>query len=263
MEQINQLQSDNARLRQGNVASAVAVEQGEQSQRVLTPQEPNVQEPGSSGLRYVYVPRERKYPRFSGSSESPSVEEWIEEVRRCLQVRQMSIGEQAYFVYDILDGEAKLEIKLQPASDLRREAFRWADDGEGPRPVRARAFSCDASPRAVGPWQAEAQAVVAQPSNELTELKDCLRRQQAQLDAILKHLSPGSGSLNPPNRQTNYQRRFRFDVDGRPICLRCEQVGHMARDCPVGSRQAQRVGVGPRPPVGNGGNDFSGRQKGN
>ncbi|KAG1967555.1 hypothetical protein F2P79_002904 [Pimephales promelas] len=238
MEQINQLQSDNARLRQGNVASAVAVEQGEQSQRVLTPQEPNVQEPGSSGLRYVYVPRERKYPRFSGSSESPSVEEWIEEVRRCLQVRQMSI-------------------------DLRREAFRWADDGEGPRPVRARAFSCDASPRAVGPWQAEAQAVVAQPSNELTELKDCLRRQQAQLDAILKHLSPGSGSLNPPNRQTNYQRRFRFDVDGRPICLRCEQVGHMARDCPVGSRQAQRAGVGPRPPVGNGGNDFSGRQQGN
>lgn len=237
----------------------------------------------------MYVPRERKYPRFSGSSESPPVEEWIEEVRRCLQVRHMSIGEQAHFVYDLLDGEAKLEIKLHPAPvrsepenifsiltetfgcsqsyidaqqknvqcrqregetlhefshslmslmevaqrknttaiakpdcvlrdqfaenvrdkmlrrelkpyirvnpdssflDLRREAFHWADNGEGPRPVRARAFSCDTSSRVVGAWQEEAQVVVAQPSNELTELKDCLRRQQAQLDTILKHLLP-------------------------------------------------------------------------
>lgn len=362
MEQIKQLQADNERLRQGNVASAVAVEQGESSPQESNRPEPNPQEPGSSGLRYVYVPRERKYPRFSGSSECPSVEEWIEEVRRCLQVRHMSIGEQAHFVYDLLDGEAKLEVKLRPATDrakpenifsiltetfgcshsyidaqqkffqcrqregetlrefshslmslmeivqrknktaiarpdcvlrdqfaenvrdkmlrrelkqyirlnpdssfldLRREAFRWADDGEGPRPVRARAFSCDASSGVAGAWQAEAQAVVAQPSNELTELKDCLRRQQAQLDTILKHLSSGPGSSNLPNRQSNSQRRFRFDADGRPICLRCEQVGHMARDCQVGARQTQRVGFGSRPAVGNGRDDSSSKQQGN
>ena len=95
-EQLRQLQADNERLRQGNLAPTREVEQG---------------------LRYVYVPRERKYPRFAGSSEAPPVEEWIEEVRRCLQVRHMSTSEQAHFVYDLLDGEAKLEIKLRPNAE--------------------------------------------------------------------------------------------------------------------------------------------------
>lgn len=265
MERIEQLQADNQRLRQGNVAAAIAVEQGEQSQQEQNQQDLRCQESGSSVQRYVYVPRERKYPRFSGSSESSPVEEWIEDIKQCLQVRNMPIGEQAHFVYDLLDGEAKLEIKLRPTADratpenifsiltetfgcsqsyvdaqqnffkcrqregetlrefshslmslmdvvqrknktaianpdcvlrdqfaenvrdkmlrrelkqyirfhpnssffdLRREAFRWTDDGEGPRHVRARAFSCDTgNPGGVGTWQAEAQAVAVQPSS--------------------------------------------------------------------------------------------------
>lgn len=331
-EQIQQLQTDNERLRQGNVVPPVDPVQGESSRAV----------PGSSGMRYVYVPRERKYTKFSGSPgpECASVEEWVEEVRKCLQARHMSPSEQAYFVYDLLEGEAKLEIKLRPATDradpekiftvlletfgcahsyieaqqkffqcrqregetlrefshslmalmeicqrknsnaisnpdsvlhdqfvenvkdkmlrrelkqyirlnpgsqffdIRREAFRWADDGEGTRPVRARAFSCDARPEVVGEWGAETQAVAAKPNDELAELKDCLRRQQTQLDTILKHLSSGPVTSNPNSRPSNPPRRYRFDADGRPICLRCDQAGHMARDCSMVNRQGQRV----------------------
>lgn len=47
MEQINIKKYDNERLRQGNVASAVAVEQGESSQQESNRPEPNPQEPGS------------------------------------------------------------------------------------------------------------------------------------------------------------------------------------------------------------------------
>ncbi|XP_041960343.1 uncharacterized protein LOC121718953 [Alosa sapidissima] len=302
-EQIKQLQADNERLQQGNVVPPVDPDQGEPSRPV----------PGSSGMRYVYVPRERKYPKFSGTpgTDCPPVEEWVEEVRKCLQARHMSSNEQAYFVYDLLEGEAKLEIKLRPATDradpekivrilsetfgcthsyieaqqkifqcrqregetvrefshslmalmeicqrknsnalsnpdsvlrdqfvenvrdkmlrrelkqfirlnpvstfldVRREAFRWADDGEGGRPLRARAFSCDASSGVAGEWGAETQAVAAKTNDELAELKDCLRRQQAQLDTILKHLSSGPVPSNPNSRPSNPPRRYRFEA---------------------------------------------------
>lgn len=331
-EQIQQLRADNERLRQGNVAPSVDTNQGEPSRPM----------PGASSTRYVYVPRERKYPKFSGNpgSECPPLEEWVEEVRKCLQARPMSPNEQAYFVYDLLEGEAKLEVKLRPATDradperifsilletfgcahsyieaqqkffqcrqregeslrefshslmvlmescqrknstaisnpdsvlrdqfaenvrdkmlrrelkqfirlnpnsqfleVRRESFRWADDGEGVRPVRARAFSCDANSGVVGEWEAGTQAVAAKPNDELAELKDCLRRQQTQLDTILKHLSSGPVNSNSNSRPSNPSRRYRFEADGRPICLRCEQTGHMARDCSTVRRQGPWV----------------------
>jgi hypothetical protein len=89
-EQIRELQADNVRLRQGNVVPPVDTDQGEPSRPL----------PGPPSMRYVHVPRERKYPKFSGSpgSECLPVEEWVEEIRQCLQVRHMSPSEQAYFV---------------------------------------------------------------------------------------------------------------------------------------------------------------------
>lgn len=111
-EQLQQLQADNERLHHGNVVPSVAIELGE----AISQGEPIVQ-PGasSSGVRYVYVLREHKYPSFSGGSgpECLPVEEWIEEVRKYLQVRHVASSEQAHFLYDLLDGEAKMEIKLR------------------------------------------------------------------------------------------------------------------------------------------------------
>lgn len=340
-EQLRQVQADNATLRQGNVA---ATGQGETSSQATAgqPRAASQEEASSSGMRYVYVPRERKYPRFSGNSgpEALPVEEWVEEARKCLKLRHMSPSEQAYFIYDLLEGEAKMEIKLRPASDktdpeniftilletfgcshsyieaqqkffqcrqregeslrefshslmalmevvqrknsnaipnsnavlrdqfveyvrdkmlrrelkqfvrlnpgstfldVRKEAIRWAEEGDGPRPVRARAFSCDLSSGATGDWGATTQAVVAKPNDELAEVKDCLRKQQQQLDHILKHLSSGPG-LSAQNRASSQTRRYRFTPTGQPICLGCGEAGHMVRECPVsggGRQQAQ------------------------
>jgi hypothetical protein len=166
-----------------------------------------------------------------------------------------------HFVENVRDKmlrrELKQFIRLNPGSsflNVRREAFRWADDGEGARPVRARAFSCDASAGMVGEWGAQTQAVAAKSNDELAELQDCLRRQQTQLDTILKHLSSGPVPFNSNSRPSkpampfnsnsrpgNPPQRYKFAADGRPICLRCDQAGHMARDCLTVQRQGPHV----------------------
>ena len=63
----------------------------------------------------VYLPRERKCPKFSGSSfaGSLSVDEWVEEVESCLRARHMSALDKALFVYDHLEGAARTEIKFR------------------------------------------------------------------------------------------------------------------------------------------------------
>lgn len=33
--------------------------------------------------------------------------------------------------------------------------------------------------------------------------------------------------------QQNRGPRYRFNTDGKPICLRCDQPGHIARFCPA------------------------------
>lgn len=71
------------------------------------------------------------------------------------------------------------------------EAIRWADEGDTPS-IRPRAHSCTADVQVVGTYRSNRFS--SESTNELGELKDCLRKQQVQLDAILKHLS-----INPSN----------------------------------------------------------------
>lgn len=62
--------------------------------------------------RLLYVPRERKCPLFRGN---PGIEvvEWIEEVRASMRARHLAPLDQAYFIYDHLEGEAKNEIRYR------------------------------------------------------------------------------------------------------------------------------------------------------
>lgn len=64
----------------------------------------------------LYLPRERRCPKFSGSvaAGSLSVEEWIEEAQSCIRSRFMSEVEKAMFLCDHLEGEARNEIKYRP-----------------------------------------------------------------------------------------------------------------------------------------------------
>lgn len=111
--------------------------------------------------------------------------------------------------------------------ELRKEAIRWVEEGQ---PQRIR------SGRVV-PHAFETQAVAVCEENglvssEVVELKDMVLRQQAQLDLILKMLS------NPDRAPNNIDRgsrgsRFRRTPDGQPICIKCNQAGHIARYCNI------------------------------
>ena len=63
-----------------------------------------------------HVPRERKCPPFRGTSGIP-VEDWAEEVRATIRARHLRPLDQAYFIYDHLEGEAKDEIRYRPRAD--------------------------------------------------------------------------------------------------------------------------------------------------
>lgn len=58
------------------------------------------------------MPRERKCPRFSGDivQDGLIVEDWVEEAKKSLSVQHTSLVEQATFLFDLLDGEAKREV---------------------------------------------------------------------------------------------------------------------------------------------------------
>ena len=66
--------------------------------------------------RLFYIPRERKCPTFRGTSGIP-VEDWNEEMRATLRARQLRPIDQAYFIYDHLEGEAKDEIRYRPKAE--------------------------------------------------------------------------------------------------------------------------------------------------
>lgn len=326
-ELVQQLQADNKQLRDELRRRPVNVE-ADEADEVLSNNNDTALPPTAfvSTPAYVYVPRERKCSRFSGkrSVDMLPVEDWVEEVRSALIVRPVPVAEKALFVCDLLDGEAKAEIKFRPLHDrddpekvfsvlldlygcsqslvslqkqffqrrqqegeslreyshalmalmeamkrknlqgicdpdftlrdqfiehmrdgnlrrelkrqvrsnvelsfleVRAEAIRWVDEGETVS-VRPRAHSCAADVQVVrGSSDSTSETV-----SELAELKECLLKQQGQLDVILKHLSlntgdNGGGVVGPRPRPA------RFQADGKPICMRCNRVGHIARFC--------------------------------
>lgn len=64
----------------------------------------------------VYVPRERKCPMFRGS-HGIGIDEWTEEVRASMRARYLGPLDQAYFIFDHLDGEAKDEVRFRPRDE--------------------------------------------------------------------------------------------------------------------------------------------------
>ena len=107
-EELVQLRAENQRL-SGRAELETMSNQASGSVEVPTP--PQRRET-------VYLPRERKCPKFSGGSfaGSLSVDEWVEEVESCLRARHMSTSDKALFVYDHLEGAARTEIKFRDIS---------------------------------------------------------------------------------------------------------------------------------------------------
>lgn len=59
------------------------------------------------------VPRDRKCPVFNGKT-GIGIAEWTEEIRACMRVCHLSVVDQALFIFDHLEGEAREEIRFRP-----------------------------------------------------------------------------------------------------------------------------------------------------
>ena len=66
--------------------------------------------------RMLVVPRDRRCPKFNGRT-GIGIAEWVEEVETCIRVHHLSGDDQAFFIYDHLDGEAREEIKHRPPAE--------------------------------------------------------------------------------------------------------------------------------------------------
>lgn len=137
---------------------------------------------------------------------------------------------------DMLRRELKQRISQTPTLSftvLRSIAIRWAEEGRNGSRQRARASSCNTYTNPGDRDVVESNAMTVPPHSDLAELKECLRKQQVQLDAIMKHI----GILNTtshtqiPQKEGRDSKPYRFQADGRPICLRCNKAGHIARFC--------------------------------
>ena len=124
---VKQLQADNERLRQKqsvaedpreggssqdsdgvSMASGASQASGGASVRSGGPHN-GLSTPGE---RILYLPRERKCPIFRGST-GIGINDWVEEVQASMRARYLSPLDQAYFIYDHLEGEAKEEIRYR------------------------------------------------------------------------------------------------------------------------------------------------------
>lgn len=101
---MEQLQAENDRLRRDRDAAQA----GSSSSGLLVD--------SAAPERVVYLPRERRCPVFRGS-HGIGIDEWIEEVKVSMRARHLKHNDQACFIYDHLEGEARDEIKYRPRAE--------------------------------------------------------------------------------------------------------------------------------------------------
>ncbi len=114
---VAQLRSDNERLRQEHTPVVIP---GPSVAFPSATAGPSVkQQPtgtsASLSERLVFVPRDRTCPNFSGRS-GITINEWVGQA--CLRTCHLSVADQAFFIFDHLEGEARDEIRYRP--DIER-----------------------------------------------------------------------------------------------------------------------------------------------
>ncbi len=108
-ELVAQLRAENLRLRQEQSQASSAGPSVDPARVSALPSQPN-----DAGVvvaeRFVFVPRDRKCPKFNGRS-GIGITEWIEEAHACMWARHLSVADQAFFLFDHLEGEAREQIR--------------------------------------------------------------------------------------------------------------------------------------------------------
>lgn len=107
---IAHLKADNERLRGEQAGPSVLPSTS--SAQPVAPSIPGP--PAAEGL--IFVSRDRKCPIFRGWS-GIGLSEWVEEVQASMRARRLSRSDQAFFLFDHLEGEAKEEIRYRSAAE--------------------------------------------------------------------------------------------------------------------------------------------------
>ncbi|XP_042071311.1 uncharacterized protein LOC121812643 [Haplochromis burtoni] len=110
---VAQLRADNEQLRRDGGAVLESGGGAASSSSVPAGCIPNVGSQAAVTERLVVVPRDRKCPMFNGRT-GINIAEWVEEVQACMRARHLSVADQAFFIFDHLEGEAREEIKFRP-----------------------------------------------------------------------------------------------------------------------------------------------------
>lgn len=119
-ELVSQLKADNERLRQERVTSPGGPG-GVSASSGLAGHVPAAGVAAPVAERLVVIPRDRKCPMFNGKS-GMGIVEWAEEIQACARARHLPAAEQALFIFDHLEGEAREEIKFRPSQEQRDPA---------------------------------------------------------------------------------------------------------------------------------------------
>ena len=115
-ELVAQLRAENSSLRQEQ-RETLPVSNDNASMDVGVPPPLALPLGGASATeRLVFVPRDRKCPYFNGRS-GVNINEWVEEAQACMRARCLSAIDQAFFLFDHLEGDARDEIKYRPAAE--------------------------------------------------------------------------------------------------------------------------------------------------
>lgn len=145
------------------------------------------------------------------------------------------------FVEHVLDGSLRRELKQfvrrQPTATLleaRSEAIRWEREGL-PGGFRGRSNSVPAVFGAQCVVQGSRQLGVGPPqTSALHEMREMLKLQQEQLNQLTQSIS----------RLQSSHQHSRAAFRGPIICRRCQQPGHIAREC-----DGARVPAHTQPPL--------------
>lgn len=113
---VAQLKADNERMRQEQAVAVPGPSTAPSTSSVPPTAPPTAS--NSIAERLVFIPRDRKCLMFRGRS-GIGLSEWLEQVQACMRARHLSASDQAFFLFDHLEGEAREEIKYR--SDVERE----------------------------------------------------------------------------------------------------------------------------------------------
>ncbi|XP_049335118.1 uncharacterized protein LOC125802156 [Astyanax mexicanus] len=127
--------------------------------------------------------------------------------------------------------ELKRLIRQDPEtrfSSLRREAILFWEDGQ--------MSGKNAHVHEMGAEGVECARVIGSTSNLdsfISEFRDMLKKQEEKLEGLTQKVE--ALQMQKGRRMGRLRQEPRFDSAGRPICFKCQGVGHIARLCRAGA----------------------------